>query len=329
MSSLRPACARRLPRPPVVPARGRRRLAHALGTVALAACMLAGTACCAYATAFIEPELPTPTLSSTTFPTLGDPPAPRLPTGAAMDRLGGERIIRLQPAPRRRKVVPAATPKQFAEAMRWAKTRRGDVGFAVIDARGRLRGYRMDRQYPCASVVKAMLLVAYLRRNPTPGPGMRSTLRSMIEYSDNDAAVSVYRIVGDSGLTSVARRAGMTSFGANGWWSLSQITAADQARFFYSMDSILPQRSRPFARELLSHVISEHSWGIPRAARAVGWNVFFKGGWRDTPEGQLVHQAARLERGKERIAIAVLTDGDPTQGYGIETVRGIADRLVK
>jgi hypothetical protein len=56
--------------------------------------------------------------------------------------------------------------------------------------------------------------------------------------------------------------------------------------------------------------------------------VFFKGGWRPDPSGQLVHQAALLERGLRRIAIAVLTDGSPSEKYGRETVRGIAERLV-
>ncbi len=310
------------------PARARG-LLRSLGVAAVLACALSAAPSPASATAFIEAELPRATVSSVTFPLLGAVAEKPLPARAIPDRLSGERIVRLQPAPRRRIVVPAATPKQFASALKWARTRRGAVGFAVIDSKGKLRGYQMNRQYRCASVLKAMLLVAYLRRDPTPGPGMRSTLRSMIEYSDNDAAEAVYRIVGDSGLTEVARRSGMRNFGANGWWSLSMITPADQARFFYSMDSVLPRRSRPFARELLSNVISEHSWGIPKAARPVGWKVFFKGGWRDTPSGQLVHQAARLERGKERIAVVVMTDGDPTQGYGIETVRGVAERLLR
>src|SRR5215218_3170059 len=59
------------------------------------------------------------------------------------------------------------------------------------------------------------------------------------------------------------------------------------------------------------------------------WRTFFKGGWRGSPRGQLVHQVARLERGKLSIAIAVLTDGNPSQAYGRETVRGIAARLVR
>lgn len=302
---------------------------HVLGVCAIAMLAFAMMPADTHATAFIELERPVPTLKSITFPNLGARPEPTIPARGARDRLGGDRIVRLQPAPKRSTFVPAASPRQLAKAVSWAKSRRGTVGFAVIDAKGRLRGYQMNRQFICASVVKGMLLVAYLKRDPTPGPGMRSTLRSMIEYSDNDAAASVYRMVGDAGLSGVARRAGMTHFGANGWWSLSMITPADQARFFYTMDSQLPRQSRHFARDLLSHITSEQSWAIPKIARPLGWKVYFKGGWRGTDSGQLVHQAARLERGRERIAIVVMTDGNPSQGYGMSTIKGVAERVLK
>src|SRR5215204_4022359 len=78
------------------------------------------------------------------------------------------------------------------------------------------------------------------------------------------------------------------------------------------MDRLLPApRRRSYAPYLLSHVAPFHTWGIPRAARPRGWRVFFKGGWRPDGSGQLVHQAALLERAPRRIAIAVLTDGSP------------------
>ena len=63
-------------------------------------------------------------------------------------------------------------------------------------------------------------------------------------------------------------------------------------------------------------------------ARRRGWTVFFKGGWRGTELGQLVHQVARVQRPRTRVAIAVMTDGDPTMGYGIETIGGVAARLL-
>jgi LmbE family N-acetylglucosaminyl deacetylase len=70
------------------------------------------------------------------------------------------------------------------------------------------------------------------------------------------------------------------------------------------------------------------SWGVPKVSRARGWRTFFKGGWRLTASGQLVHQIARLERPGVAITIAVLTNGNPSHGYGRWTVRGIAARLL-
>jgi hypothetical protein len=58
------------------------------------------------------------------------------------------------------------------------------------------------------------------------------------------------------------------------------------------------------------------------------WHTWFKGGWRESPGGQLVHQAALLRNGGQRVAIAVLTDAQPSQAYGVDTIRGIAARLL-
>ena len=55
----------------------------------------------------------------------------------------------------------------------------------------------------------------------------------------------------------------------------------------------------------------------------------FKGGWRRTDRGGLIHQVARLERRGQVIVICVLTDGDPSSGYGEATVRGIAEKLLR
>ena len=55
-------------------------------------------------------------------------------------------------------------PGAVARAGRFLATRAGYTGFAVMDSEGRLSGVDIHRQFITGSVVKAMLLVAYLRR---------------------------------------------------------------------------------------------------------------------------------------------------------------------
>ena len=54
----------------------------------------------------------------------------------------------------------------------------------------------------------------------------------------------------------------------------------------------------------------------------------FKGGWRPDPSGQVVNQVAELDRHGTTIAIAILTDQGPSMPYGIETIEGVASRLL-
>jgi len=223
-------------------------------------------------------------------------------------------------------------PRSIAAARRYLKRRGGYTAFATVDSQGRVNGAHQHRTFVSASVVKAMLLVAYLRMLAAEHNGLdaggRSLLTPMIEVSDNDAAAAVWYRVGEPRVLALARRTGMTDFSVSGYWANAQISAADQARFFFAMERTIPRRFRPFARRLLSGIVDYESWGIPAVARPRGWRVYFKGGWRGTDRGQLVHQAARLQRPRARVAIAVLTDGDPSMGYGIETIEGVARRLL-
>jgi hypothetical protein len=216
-----------------------------------------------------------------------------------------------------------------SRAERFLAHRRGVKGFALVDTAGRLHGAHLHRRFVSASVVKAMLLVAYLRGHRTLRPHARALLWRMIHESDNHAATAVYwRLGGDRALYRLARAARMRDFSVHGFWANAQLSAADQARFFFSMNRYVPRRWRGYARVTLSHIVREQSWGIPRVARP-GWRVYFKGGWRRTGRGSLVHQVARLERrGGQRIAIAVMTDGDPSMAYGIATIAGVTARLL-
>lgn len=236
----------------------------------------------------------------------------------------GEASVVLLAHPPPLPVVPADRAVTAARA--YAAHRRGRVAFAVIDSHGRLQGRDSSRTYPSASVIKAMLLVATLERVGTrPVPErVERRLDPMIRKSSNRAARRVYRSLGPAPVLRLARRARMRRFALPALFE-ARIDAADQAHFFARLDRLVPPGHRRLARRLLSHIVPEQRWGIPRGV-GPGWRVYFKGGWRKG----LVHQVARVEGpGGVAFALAVLTDHDPSQDYGHETVRGIAERLVR
>jgi beta-lactamase class A len=214
---------------------------------------------------------------------------------------------------------------------------RGDVSFAVIDDSIGLRGYDPDRQFSSASVSKALLLAAELKRLDRDDLPLddetKGLLEPMITYSDNRAADAVYAQVGDEGLEEAARRAGMRSFEATpGFWGGDQVTAADLARFFFRLEANLPGPHRAYAKSLLARITPGERWGIPRAI-GHSWSVWFKGGWRpagqEDTSGAVTHQAALLvHRGGERVALAVLTDETPGDVTGFAAIEGVTERLL-
>jgi len=160
-------------------------------------------------------------------------------------------------------------------------------------------------------------------------PYSNSFLYPMIHVSDNNAATQTWSIVGDSGLRSMAAAAKMTDFSVSGFWLGALLSPADQARFFFEMDSLIPREYVGYARFLLSTIEPSQSWGIPVIARPLGYRAFFKDGSEPTPLGQLVHQVDRLEGHGRTFSIAVMTDGDPTMQYGIDTIQGVAAALLR
>jgi hypothetical protein len=184
---------------------------------------------------------------------------------------------------------------------------------------------------PSASVVKAMLLVAYLRQSDVRQRRLRRADRSllgpMIRRSDNAAASQVCNIVGSDGLARLARRVHMRRFHATRPWGLSTIDVADQTRFFLHIDRQIPRRHRRYAMRLLGSIVPAQRWGIA-GARPRGWALYFKGGW-GSGTGWADHQVALLRRGSRRVAVAILITSSPSHAYGNETLRGVAARLLR
>jgi hypothetical protein len=212
----------------------------------------------------------------------------------------------------------------------YAESRAGQVSFAVRTEH-RLYGIGVRRTVPTASVLKAMLLVAYLRDPAVRDRRLRPTdlalLHPMVCWSDNVTATRVRDIVGNGGLVRLARRAHLRSFAPAAIWGLSRLAAADAARFFLHIDRLVPRRHRTTALGLLRSIVPSQRWGIARA-RPHGWALYFKGGW-GSGSGAVDHQVALLRRGGRRLSLAIMTTGNPSHEYATETLRGVAERLLR
>src|ERR687896_1164642 len=215
-------------------------------------------------------------------------------------------------------------------AAAWAAQRQGTVTFAVR-THDRLYGRGLDRQAPTASVLKAMLMTAYLRppsvRDRPLGDGDGALRRRMIRRSDNVTATRIRDIVGNGALVRLARRAGMTRFAVNPVWGLSLTTARDQTLFFLRLEELLPERHRAYALRLLRTIVPSQRWGMGRTIPE-GWALHFKGGW-GSGTGAVDHQVGLLRSGDHRVAITVMTTGNPSHAYGKATLEGVSRRLMR
>jgi hypothetical protein len=244
---------------------------------------------------------------------------------AAPPPLWKPRVVAARAAP------PPHWKPHIAAARAYAAGRAGDVSFAVRTER-RAWSWRGTTPYRSASVVKAMLLVAYLRRADVRARALRREERAlldpMVRRSDHSAATAIHARVGLVALSALARRAGMRHFVPHPVWGGSTITADDQARLFLRIDRLVPRRHRAYAMGLLRGVVPEQRWGIA-AAVPHGWRIAFKGGWGRGVTRQVEHQAALLTNHGRRVAVAVLTADNPSGGYGAATQEGVARRLLR
>jgi Beta-lactamase enzyme family len=197
---------------------------------------------------------------------------------------------------------------------------------------GHLWGHNRTRGVSSASVVKALLLVAYLddprvRGRPLTGAD-RKLIDPMIRRSDNKAANRVLAFVGANRVQATAKRVGMRRFRLNPTvWGGSRIDASEQTRFFLHVDAHVVARHRATAMHLLRTIVPEQRWGIGEV-RPDGWRLYFKGGW-GAGTGLVDHQVALLTHGAGRVAVAVLTTGSPNHTYGKRTLRGVFARLLR
>ena len=144
----------------------------------------------------------------------------------------------------------------------------------------------------------------------------------MIEESDNASAYSIYGVVGADGMRKVAR---LADGGLRPGLRLDRHARLRRRPGAVLLSTSGLRAGRIAARScgaLLLGIVPIQRWGIPAAAGPAGWKTYFKGGWLGL-DNHLMLQAAWLEKGKKRWALAVMTDDNPDASYGWDTQKGV------
>ena len=218
----------------------------------------------------------------------------------------------------------------FQAARHYANDRSGEVRFMIIDPFGRADRLRQSASAPMASLFKALLLATYLSQGDVRDRSLRDwekdLLGPMIKRSDNESATRVRDMLGAGRIKRMARKAHMQDFSYHPVWGLSRSSPRDQASFFLKLERYLPERHEGYAKYLLAHIVKSQRWGVGKV-RPKGWRLYFKGGW-GSGSGSVNHQTALYERGGCRVALSVMTENNPSHGYGSESIEGVTRRLL-
>ncbi len=207
------------------------------------------------------------------------------------------------------------------------------VGYAIVTAGGQaLAQHDATMQVPGASITKAMLLVAYLDqlgRAPVPSAAA-AHLQAMIEDSSNPDGSWVFAQVGAAAVERVAAAAGMTGFAldtSDPLYTLGQslITALDFARLFSRIDQLMPAKNRGYGMGLLENISVGDHWGILDAGIGV---TASKAGWKTEPDGHVVNQAGQLQLQGQAAGIAIVSEGESSQGAGETIMQTVASDLL-
>ena len=189
------------------------------------------------------------------------------------------------------------------------------------------------RRFDSASVVKVTILGALLRkalvqhRYLTNAEAAEAT--AMITRSDNDSATALWTELGPRYLQHFLDLAGMrqTALGTDGYWGLTQITAHDEVlllRLLLHPNLVLDLPSRRYALSLMAQVTPAQRWGVPAGAPA-RLTAHVKNGWLPSvAHGWYISSIGCFTGHHSGYSIVILTDDNPTFGYGVATVGAVA-----
>ena len=212
--------------------------------------------------------------------------------------------------------------------------RSGNITAALYDVTtGTLSLWRPGVDEDTASIVKVDTLATLLHQDQTSGTSLsaneESLATSMIEISDNDAATDLWDDAGQA--------TGIGSF--DSLLDLNSTVPGSDGLGPDTDDSVRPDRvaavlgpaesgpragSRAYELGLMEQVTSSEDWGVSSGVPQ-GVTVALKNGWLPlTATNWRINSVGWIDGQGRDFLLAVLTDGNPTESYGIDTIQGIS-----
>jgi len=195
-----------------------------------------------------------------------------------------------------------------------------------------------------ASVVKLDILEALLAEQRDDhtrlSAGDRLLARQMIEDSDNSAATSLWTAVGGAGgIRSFNAAVGLAHTSPSlcvncpgfPWpgWGLTTTTPADQIALLRKLvepSALLTSADRSYALRLMGNVTPSQRWGVSGGVPPQA-TVALKNGWLPLDSSDTdwqINSVGWVSGSSRDYLMAVLTTGNPTEQYGIDTISQLA-----
>jgi len=226
-------------------------------------------------------------------------------------------------------------------AQSYVDSRDGTVRVAVYDlTTGREWSLGSGTAQAEASIVKVDILETLLSQRPG---GLtaddQSLAQQMIEDSDNDAATSLWDLVGGStGIGAFNTRAGLTQTAPSlcvvcsgfPWpgWGLTTTTPVDQIvllRQLVESGGPLTASERRYALSLMENVTQDQQWGVSSGVPA-GVTVALKNGWLPLDaanDNWQINSIGWVSGDGRDYLLAMLSTGNPSEQYGIDTLNSL------
>ena len=214
----------------------------------------------------------------------------------------------------------------------FAATRADNVTVAVQDlASSQTYEFRPGVTENTASTLKVDILATLLGQAQAAGrsltPEEQSLAVPMIEESLDSAADTLWARLGPGAVGAFERAAGMTATvpATDGVWGSTQTTALDRLAMIRTVvepNSLLTNASRAYVLSLMENVTPSQDWGATGGVPP-GVTVALKNGFAMSTGWQINTTGWVNGDGRDYL-IAVLTNGNASEQYGIDTVDGVS-----